>query len=88
MGTTFVQNQIYKRVHAMVMKNSKGLYPAPLKIIDVSLFTLHRIAEQNCHSASVFFVPYGWKRAYREMPTNCGSFTPDKAKAALIELGS
>ncbi|PIK59634.1 putative trifunctional enzyme subunit alpha, mitochondrial [Apostichopus japonicus] len=60
MGTTFVQNQIYKRVHAMVMKNSKGLYPAPLKIID---------------------------RAYRDMPTNCGSFTPDKAKAALIELG-
>ncbi|KAJ8033396.1 Trifunctional enzyme subunit alpha, mitochondrial [Holothuria leucospilota] len=35
MDTSFVQNQIYKRVHGMVMKNSKGLYPAPLKIIDI-----------------------------------------------------
>ncbi|XP_071487761.1 trifunctional enzyme subunit alpha, mitochondrial-like [Diadema antillarum] len=34
MGTSFVQNQIYKRVNAMVMKNTKGLYPAPFKIIE------------------------------------------------------
>ncbi|XP_033644913.1 trifunctional enzyme subunit alpha, mitochondrial-like [Asterias rubens] len=35
MGLGFVKNQIYKKVHGMVMKNTKGLYPAPLKIIDV-----------------------------------------------------
>lgn len=31
-----VRNQIYKTVHGKVMKQSKGLYPAPLKIIEVS----------------------------------------------------
>uniref|UniRef100_A0A8C2ZUA7 enoyl-CoA hydratase n=1 Tax=Cyclopterus lumpus TaxID=8103 RepID=A0A8C2ZUA7_CYCLU len=30
----FVRNQIYKTVHSKVMKQSKGLYPAPLKIIE------------------------------------------------------
>uniref|UniRef100_S4RGH5 enoyl-CoA hydratase n=1 Tax=Petromyzon marinus TaxID=7757 RepID=S4RGH5_PETMA len=35
MGYAFVREQIYKRVLAMVMKQSKGLYPAPLKIIEV-----------------------------------------------------
>lgn len=31
-----VRNKIYKTVHGKVMKQSKGLYPAPLKIIEVS----------------------------------------------------
>ncbi|XP_038057492.1 trifunctional enzyme subunit alpha, mitochondrial-like [Patiria miniata] len=35
MSLDFVKKQIYKRVHGMVMKQTKGLYPAPLKIIDV-----------------------------------------------------
>ncbi|XP_022066175.2 hydroxyacyl-CoA dehydrogenase trifunctional multienzyme complex subunit alpha b isoform X2 [Acanthochromis polyacanthus] len=34
MSFELVRNQIYKTVHAKVMKQSKGLYPAPLKIID------------------------------------------------------
>ncbi|XP_030838580.1 trifunctional enzyme subunit alpha, mitochondrial [Strongylocentrotus purpuratus] len=34
MGTQFVQDQMYKKVKAMVMKNTNGLYPAPFKIID------------------------------------------------------
>lgn len=34
MSFEFVRNQIYKTVHGKVMKQSKGLYPAPLKIID------------------------------------------------------
>ncbi|KAF7670064.1 hypothetical protein LDENG_00084630 [Lucifuga dentata] len=34
MGFEFVRNQIYKTVHGKVMKQSKGLYPAPLKIIE------------------------------------------------------
>ncbi|XP_049917639.1 hydroxyacyl-CoA dehydrogenase trifunctional multienzyme complex subunit alpha b [Epinephelus moara] len=34
MSFQFVRNQIYKTVHSKVMKQSKGLYPAPLKIID------------------------------------------------------
>ncbi|XP_061600384.1 hydroxyacyl-CoA dehydrogenase trifunctional multienzyme complex subunit alpha b [Cololabis saira] len=34
MSFPFVRNQIYKTVHDKVMKQSKGLYPAPLKIID------------------------------------------------------
>lgn len=36
MSFPVVRNQIYKTVHSKVMKQSKGLYPAPLKIIDVS----------------------------------------------------
>ncbi|KAG9347697.1 hypothetical protein JZ751_005271 [Albula glossodonta] len=34
MGFPFVRQQIYKTVKGKVMKQSKGLYPAPLKIID------------------------------------------------------
>ncbi|MEQ2295202.1 hypothetical protein AMECASPLE_011630 [Ameca splendens] len=34
MSFEFVRNQIYKTVHGKVMKQSKGLYPAPLKIIE------------------------------------------------------
>jgi len=36
MSFEFVRNQIYKTVHGKVMKQSKGLYPGPLKIIEVS----------------------------------------------------
>lgn len=36
MSFEFVRNQIYKTVQSKVMKQSKGLYPAPLKIIEVS----------------------------------------------------
>lgn len=39
MSFGIVRNQIYKTVHGKVMKMSKGLYPAPLKIIDVSKST-------------------------------------------------
>lgn len=35
MSFPVVRNQIYKTVHGKVMKQSKGLYPAPLKIIEV-----------------------------------------------------
>ena len=31
------QNYFYKQVKGKVMKQSQGLYPAPLKIIDVSM---------------------------------------------------
>ncbi|KAJ8269844.1 hypothetical protein GJAV_G00107470 [Gymnothorax javanicus] len=34
MGIPLVRQQIYKTVRAKVMKQSKGLYPAPLKIIE------------------------------------------------------
>lgn len=40
MSFPFVRNQIYKTVHGKVMKQSKGLYPAPLKIIEVSAICL------------------------------------------------
>lgn len=36
MSYPVVRNQIYKTVHGKVMKQSKGLYPAPLKIVEVS----------------------------------------------------
>lgn len=38
MGIPFVRQQVYKKVEEQVRKQTKGLYPAPLKIIDVSLF--------------------------------------------------
>ncbi|XP_054653048.1 hydroxyacyl-CoA dehydrogenase trifunctional multienzyme complex subunit alpha b isoform X1 [Dunckerocampus dactyliophorus] len=34
MSFELVRNQIYKTVHGKVMKQSRGLYPAPLKIIE------------------------------------------------------
>ncbi|XP_060769799.1 hydroxyacyl-CoA dehydrogenase trifunctional multienzyme complex subunit alpha a [Neoarius graeffei] len=34
MGVAFVRNQIYKTVTKKVMKQTQGLYPAPLKIIE------------------------------------------------------
>uniref|UniRef100_A0A8C7KXR8 Trifunctional enzyme subunit alpha, mitochondrial n=1 Tax=Oncorhynchus kisutch TaxID=8019 RepID=A0A8C7KXR8_ONCKI len=37
MGIAFVRQQIYKNVNGKVMKMSKGLYPAPLKIIETSI---------------------------------------------------
>uniref|UniRef100_A0A9J8ANZ6 Trifunctional enzyme subunit alpha, mitochondrial n=1 Tax=Cyprinus carpio carpio TaxID=630221 RepID=A0A9J8ANZ6_CYPCA len=39
MGLPPVRKQIYKTVHSKVMKQSKGLYPAPLKIIEVNTHT-------------------------------------------------
>ena len=36
----FVRQQIYKKVEEKVRKQTKGLYPAPLKIIDVSLYPI------------------------------------------------
>lgn len=36
MSFGLVRNQIYNTVQSKVMKQSKGLYPAPLKIIEVS----------------------------------------------------
>uniref|UniRef100_A0A671PV98 Trifunctional enzyme subunit alpha, mitochondrial n=1 Tax=Sinocyclocheilus anshuiensis TaxID=1608454 RepID=A0A671PV98_9TELE len=39
MGLPPVRKQIYKTVHSKVMKQSKGLYPAPLKIIEVNAHT-------------------------------------------------
>lgn len=35
MGINFVKDQIFKKARQQVMKMSYGLYPAPLKIIDV-----------------------------------------------------
>lgn len=35
MSFPFVRNQIYNTVEKKVMKQTKGLYPAPLKIIEV-----------------------------------------------------
>lgn len=40
MSFEMVRNKIYNTVHGKVMKQSKGLYPAPLKIIDVSQSSL------------------------------------------------
>ena len=37
MSYEMVRTQIYKTVKNKVMKQTKGLYPAPLKIIEVSL---------------------------------------------------
>lgn len=36
MGIEFVRKQIYNAASKKVMKLTKGLYPAPLKIIEVS----------------------------------------------------
>lgn len=36
MTIPFVRQQVYKTVEEKVKKQTKGLYPAPLKIIDVS----------------------------------------------------
>jgi len=33
--TTFVKNKVFETAKGKVMKQSKGLYPAPLKILEV-----------------------------------------------------
>uniref|UniRef100_A0A8C7KT81 Trifunctional enzyme subunit alpha, mitochondrial n=1 Tax=Oncorhynchus kisutch TaxID=8019 RepID=A0A8C7KT81_ONCKI len=43
MGIAFVRQQIYKNVNGKVMKMSKGLYPAPLKIIECFIFLIHSL---------------------------------------------
>lgn len=53
MSYPVVRNQIYKTVHGKVMKQSKGLYPAPLKIIEVS--TIYWIKPKKC-DAKLFTV--------------------------------
>lgn len=35
MALPFVRQQVYKTVESKVQKQTKGLYPAPLKIIEV-----------------------------------------------------
>ena len=36
MALPFVRRQVYKTVESKVQKQTKGLYPAPLKIIEVT----------------------------------------------------
>uniref|UniRef100_A0A8C9Z487 Trifunctional enzyme subunit alpha, mitochondrial n=1 Tax=Sander lucioperca TaxID=283035 RepID=A0A8C9Z487_SANLU len=48
MSFEFVRNQIYRTVYSKVMKQSKGLYPAPLKIIESLLpLLLHCVSEHH-----------------------------------------
>ncbi|XP_035279341.1 hydroxyacyl-CoA dehydrogenase trifunctional multienzyme complex subunit alpha a [Anguilla anguilla] len=47
MGIPFVRQQIYKTVTGKVMKQSKGLYPAPLKIIECVKAGLEQGAESG-----------------------------------------
>ncbi|XP_061099462.1 hydroxyacyl-CoA dehydrogenase trifunctional multienzyme complex subunit alpha a isoform X2 [Conger conger] len=47
MGFPFVRQQVYKTVKGKVMKQSKGLYPAPLKIIECVQAGLEQGAESG-----------------------------------------
>ena len=59
MSIPFVRQQIYKKVEEKVRKQTKGLYPAPLKIIDVSLapvlahFSAFFLLSKQCSVAMV-----------------------------------
>uniref|UniRef100_A0A669DTS7 Trifunctional enzyme subunit alpha, mitochondrial n=1 Tax=Oreochromis niloticus TaxID=8128 RepID=A0A669DTS7_ORENI len=53
MSFPFVRNQIYKTVHGKVMKQSKGLYPAPLKIIEVSKSNFGQLAKTSESAALI-----------------------------------
>uniref|UniRef100_A0A8C9U625 Trifunctional enzyme subunit alpha, mitochondrial n=1 Tax=Scleropages formosus TaxID=113540 RepID=A0A8C9U625_SCLFO len=44
MGIEFVRKQIYNTVNKRVMKQTKGLYPAPLKIIEVGELNFGKLA--------------------------------------------
>ena len=35
MSTSYVRNYIFQQAHKKVMSQTQGLYPAPLKILDV-----------------------------------------------------
>lgn len=70
MSFPFVRNQIYKTVHGKVMKQTKGLYPAPLKIIDC----VKTGAEQ------------GPVAGYLAESQNFGSLAKTSESAALIGL--
>ncbi|ERE67370.1 trifunctional enzyme subunit alpha [Cricetulus griseus] len=47
MTIPFVRQQIYKTVEEKVKKQTKGLYPAPLKIIDLSIYNIYLVLEGN-----------------------------------------
>ncbi|XP_053701176.1 hydroxyacyl-CoA dehydrogenase trifunctional multienzyme complex subunit alpha b [Synchiropus splendidus] len=70
MGFELVRNQIYKTVKGKVMKQSKGLYPAPLKIID-------------CVKAGV---EQGSAAGYLAESQNFGQLAKTSESAALIGL--
>lgn len=42
MALPFVRKQVYKTVESKVQKQTKGLYPAPLKIIEVMPAVRHQ----------------------------------------------
>ena len=42
MALPFVRQQVYKTVESKVQKQTKGLYPAPLKIIEVTPAVRHK----------------------------------------------
>uniref|UniRef100_A0A673FYF9 enoyl-CoA hydratase n=1 Tax=Sinocyclocheilus rhinocerous TaxID=307959 RepID=A0A673FYF9_9TELE len=54
MGLPPVRKQIYKTVHNKVMKQSKGLYPAPLKIIEVNTHMNRTRIRSYLHELSRF----------------------------------
>uniref|UniRef100_A0A671PJN7 enoyl-CoA hydratase n=1 Tax=Sinocyclocheilus anshuiensis TaxID=1608454 RepID=A0A671PJN7_9TELE len=54
MGLPPVRKQIYKTVHNKVMKQSKGLYPAPLKIIEVNTHINRTRIRSYLHELSHF----------------------------------
>lgn len=45
MALPFVRQQVYKTVESKVQKQTKGLYPAPLKIIEVMPTVRHKKPE-------------------------------------------
>uniref|UniRef100_A0A3Q3RF39 Trifunctional enzyme subunit alpha, mitochondrial n=1 Tax=Mastacembelus armatus TaxID=205130 RepID=A0A3Q3RF39_9TELE len=58
MSLQFVRNQIYKTVHDKVMKQTRGLYPAPLKIIEIvtSLCTVFTVNGRNNNKKSAALI--------------------------------
>ncbi|MBN3287793.1 ECHA enzyme, partial [Polyodon spathula] len=60
MGIPFVRKQIYNTVQTKVMKQTKGLYPAPLKIIEVIQTGIEQGSDAGylAESQNIFFQLY------------------------------
>ncbi|ERE67369.1 trifunctional enzyme subunit alpha [Cricetulus griseus] len=59
MTIPFVRQQIYKTVEEKVKKQTKGLYPAPLKIIDLSIYNIYLVLDPE---VPPFLVPFAFQK--------------------------
>jgi hypothetical protein len=52
MSTSYVQNYIFSQAKGKVMSQTQGLYPAPLRILDVCIYSIYLKSKKSIFSLS------------------------------------